>query len=238
MTGVNSTKPQLFVDTVSIPKRKPKANNKPKSKRSKPSPRRQPKSSSAKHRPSKPRKPALTRQERKEQGLCRCNQPAIQGQTRCPTCAEKHRAWLRPYSEARRRARGAKPLQRISDADLLRLIQAEVDTRESQVADPSVREVHPDTHSLSRAQRKSLSICSDCDYPSEERHTRCTLCLLRRRLDSRRRRAKATARLDDSIQSGHGRDRRAPLTETMTVNHGGNRQEQPNPSPDGVAQRH
>ena len=132
---------------------------------------------------------AESRQERKEQGLCRCNQPAIQGQTRCPDCAEKHRVWLRPYSETRRRAQGAKPTQRISDAELLQLIQAEVDARESQVSDPSIEKARPNTKSLSRAQRTSLGICSDCDYPSEDGHTRCTLCLLRLRLDSRRRRA-------------------------------------------------
>ena len=171
--GMHNTKPQLFVDTVFIPKRKTKANNKLKAKR------------------SKSRKPALTRQERKEQGLCRCNQPAIQGQTRCVACAEKHRAWGRQYWEARRRAAGAKPRQRISDEDLLKLIQAEVKAQDYQLSELSVRVVHPDTPSLSRAQRKSLGICRDCNYPSEDGHTRCTLCLLRLRLASRRRRAKA-----------------------------------------------
>ena len=189
--GVNDTKTQLFLDTIFVPKRKPKANNKPKPTRSKPPPRRQPKSPSAKHRPSKPRKPALTRQERKERGLCRCNQPAIPGQTRCPTCAEKHRAWLLPYSEARRRARGAKPREQISDAELLELIQAEIIAREAQVPELPVRVAHPGTPSLSRAQRKSLGICRNCKYPSEDGHTRCTLCLLKIRLASRRKRAKA-----------------------------------------------
>lgn len=135
---------------------------------------------------------AERRQHRKDNGLCvGCPNKPIEGQTRCAECAEKHRARLRPYSETRRRAQGAKPAKRLSDAELLDLIEKEVAARESQVANQSTEEVQPNTQYLSRAQRTSLGICSDCDFPSEEEHTRCTLCLLRLRLDARRRRAKA-----------------------------------------------
>ena len=132
------------------------------------------------------------RQRQKENGLCvGCPNKPIEGQTRCTECAEKHRARLRPYAETHRRAQGAKPTQRISEAELLQLIQAEVDARGPQVSDPSIGKAQPDSKSLSRDQRKSLGICSDCDYPSQDGHTRCTLCLLRLRLNARRRRAKA-----------------------------------------------
>ena len=129
------------------------------------------------------------RQRQKDNGLCvGCPNKPIEGQTRCTECAEKHRARIRTYAETHRRAQGAKPTKHISEAELLELIQKEVDTRESQVSDPSTEEAQPDTKSLSRVQRISLGICSDCDYPSEEGHARCTLCLLRLRLDARRRR--------------------------------------------------
>ena len=203
---------------------------------------------------TKPKKPRLTEEEKRarnrkrtaesrrnkrEKGLCvSCPDKTIEGQTRCPDCAEKHRVWLRPYSEMRRRAQGAKPTQRISDAELLQLIQAEVNARESQVSDPSIEKVRPNTQSLSRAQRTSLGICSDCDFPSEEGHTRCTICLLRLRLYSRRRRAKApsvpTTASKADMASSRGAARQAPPAETDTVNHGGNRLKQPNPSPHGV----
>ena len=55
--------------------------------------------------------PALTQQERKEQGLCRCGQATIQGLTCCPACAEKHRTWRRHNTEQRQRAEGANPHQ-------------------------------------------------------------------------------------------------------------------------------
>ena len=52
------------------------------------------------------------RQRAKELGICSaCSQPAIAGQTRCPTCAEKHRTWNRQNSEQRRSSEGANPHQ-------------------------------------------------------------------------------------------------------------------------------
>ena len=195
-TGINNTKPQLFVDTVFIPKRKPKANNKPKSKRSKPSPRRQPKPPSAKHRPSKPRKPALTHQERKEQGLCRCNQPAIQGQTRCATCAEKHRIWCRQYSENRRRAKGIKPRRRISP-ELIEQIQQDIADKEAsqvpkKVRNEAYKKKQREAQASLRAERKALGLCRDCGKPKPEGQTRCADCIQKHRQYWQRYVAKST----------------------------------------------
>ena len=189
---MNHPKPQLFVDTVFIPKRKPKA------KRSKPSPRRQPKPPSAKHRPSKPRKPALTHQERKEQGLCRCKQPAIQGQTRCATCAEKHRAWCRQYSENRRRAQGVKPRQRISP-ELIEQIQQDIATKEANQAPKRVRDEaynkkQREKQASLRAERKALGLCRDCGKPKPEGQTRCGDCVQRHGLYWQRHIAKSAKR--------------------------------------------
>ena len=47
------------------------------------------------------------REEAKELGLCRdCREPAIPDQTRCETCAEKHRVGRRQYDAARRKENG------------------------------------------------------------------------------------------------------------------------------------
>ena len=44
------------------------------------------------------------RQEAKEMGLCKgCRNPAISGQTRCETCAEKHRESRRRWQAQRKR---------------------------------------------------------------------------------------------------------------------------------------
>ena len=190
--GVNSTKPQLFLDIVFIPKRKPKAE------RSKPSPRRQPKPPSAKRRPSKPRKPALTRQERKEQGLCRCNQPAIQGQTRCANCAEKHREWCRQYSENRRRVKGMKPRPRISP-ELIEQIQQDIATKEASPVPKRVRsEAHKkyqrEKQARLRAERHELGLCRDCGKPKPEGQTRCAHCIQKHSQYWQRYAAKTTRR--------------------------------------------
>ncbi len=191
-------KPQLMVDTIFVPKRKPKAE------RSKPSLPRQPKPPSAKRQPSKPRKPALTRQERKEQGLCQCNQPAIQGQTRCPTCAEKHRAWCRQYSENRRRAQGVKPLQRTSP-ELIAQIQQEIAAKEANQAPKRVRndvyrKKQREKQASLRAERIALGLCCDCGKSKPEGQTRCDDCVQRRRLYWQRHVAKSTQRKLESAK--------------------------------------
>ena len=107
-TGINTLKQQLFIDITFIPKRtRKRMKSGPSRKSTRPS---QKKSAHApKPQPStRKQKPALTRQERKEQGLCRCSQPAVQEQTRCPDCVAKYREWHRQNSENRRRAKGIK----------------------------------------------------------------------------------------------------------------------------------
>ena len=110
-TGLRTLIPQLFTDTIFIPKRTPKHTKPPHAENQLGRARRNP---SAHQKPSRQRAkktPALTQQERKEQGLCRCGQATIQGLTCCPACAEKHRTWRRHNTEQRQRAEGANPHQ-------------------------------------------------------------------------------------------------------------------------------
>ena len=121
--GINPTKPQLLIDTILIPKRTRLPSRKQAIKRTKSTRRRNPTQKSQKKPAHAPKPtPARKRQERKEQGLCRCGQAAIQGQTRCAECAVKHREWTRQDSENRRRAKGIKPRPRFDDAELIEQI--------------------------------------------------------------------------------------------------------------------
>ena len=121
--GMNSTKPQFLIDTILIPKRTRLPSRKQAIKRTKSTRRRNPTQKSQKKPAHAPKPtPARKRQERKEQGLCRCGQAAIQGQTRCAECAVKHREWTRQDSENRRRAKGIKPRPRFDDAELIEQI--------------------------------------------------------------------------------------------------------------------
>ena len=121
--GMNPTKPQFLIDTILIPKRTRLPSRKQAIKRTKSTRRRNPTQKSQKKPAHAPKPtPARKRQERKEQGLCRCGQAAIQGQTRCAECAVKHREWTRQDSENRRRAKGIKPRPRFDDAELIEQI--------------------------------------------------------------------------------------------------------------------
>ena len=196
--GIHTSKPQLFVDTIFIPKRKRLASHKRQSKQTKSAPRQKPAPPTPKHRPSKRKKPALTRQERKEQGLCRCGQPAAQEQTRCPDCVEKHRKWNQPYSENRRRAKGAKPRPPIS-AELIEQIRKEIDAQDARGASATPKRVRSDEyrknqqqlHALVREERKSLGLCVQCAKPSLAGQTRCPDCTLKHRQYELRSRVKA-----------------------------------------------
>ena len=195
--GIHTSKPQICVDTIFIPKPRLRS-HKHQSKRTKSAPRQKPAPPTPKQRPSKRKKPALTRQERKEQGLCLCGQPAIHQQTRCPTCAEKHRAWNRQDSENRRRAKGAKPRPRI-DAQLIEQVRKELADQEAREASAPPKRVHSKTYNQDRAQyyarrraeRKSLGLCVQCAEPSLEGQTRCPDCVLKHRQYELRGRVKA-----------------------------------------------
>ena len=167
--GIQTSKPQLFIDTIFIPKPKRLASHTSRSKRSKSAARQKPAPPTPKPRPSKPRKPALTRQERKAQGLCRCGQAAIQEQTRCPTCAEKHRAWNRQYSKDRRRANGADPRPQ-TDEQCTEQFPKELAAQETGAASTAPKRVLSKAYNQERAQyqqrlrseRKSLDLCVQC----------------------------------------------------------------------------
>ena len=105
------------------------------------------------------------RQARKEQGLCHCGQPAIQGQTRCHECAEKHRAWHRQNSEKRRRAKGIKtppPVRRCrinradSERNCRKRQRSKPHTQES--AQQNVQSQGAQYQAKLRAERKSLGL--------------------------------------------------------------------------------
>ena len=185
-TGIRTPKPQYFVDTIYIPKGKRVA--KPKTKRTKPAPRQKPASQARKPRPSTPRKPALTRQQLKEQGLCRCGQPAIHEQTRCPTCAEKHRAWNRQHSENQRRAKGTTPRPPIDEQHIEQFTK-ELAAQETGAASTAPKRVRSKANNQERAQyqqrlrseRKSLGLCVQCAEPSLKGQTRCHDCVLKHR---------------------------------------------------------
>ena len=183
MTGIQHPKPQLLVDTILIPKRKPVTTHKRQSKRTRSTPRKKPVRPTPPIPPSTPKKPALTRQERKEQGLCRCGKAVIPAQTRCPTCAEKHRAWNRQDSENHRRAKGTKPRNRIS-AELIKQIQQDIATKEAsevpkRVRNEAYKKKQREAQASLRAERDSLGLCRDCGQPRPEGQTLCHDCVIR-----------------------------------------------------------
>ena len=186
--GIQTPKPQLLVDTIFIPKRKRPASHKHQSKQTKSAPRPKPAPPTPERRPSTRKKPALTLQERKEQGLCRCGQAAIQGQTRCSTCAEKHRAWNRQNSENRRRANGRKPRPQI-DQPFIEQVRKELAAQEAGAASTAPKRVRSKANNQERAQyqqrlrseRKSLGLCVQCAEPSLKGQTRCHDCVLKHR---------------------------------------------------------
>ena len=148
-------------------------------------------------------KPALTRQERKEQGLCRCSQPAVQEQTRCAECAAKHREWNRQNFENRRRAKGIKPRPRIS-AELIEQIQKEIADQETRGASQTPKRVRSEASKKKnqqhraqvRAERKSLGLCVQCAKPSLPGQVRCADCALKHRQTGLRSRVKAKLTAD------------------------------------------
>ena len=143
--------------------------------------------------------PTRKRQERKELGLCRCGQTAIQGQARCAECAAKHREWTRQDSENRRRAKGIKPRPRFDDAELMEQIQKEIAAQETRGTNRTPKRVRSEAHiqkralhqSQVRAERKLLGLCIQCAKPSLAGQIRCADCVLKHRQYERRSRVKA-----------------------------------------------
>ena len=197
---MNATKPQFLIDTILIPKRTRLPSRKQSIKRTKSTRRRNPTRKSQKKPAHAPKPtPARKRQERKEQGLCRCGQAAIQRQTRCAGCAAKHREWTRQDSGTRRRAKGIKPRPRFDDAELIEQIQKEIADQETRGASQTTTRVRSEAYKKKnqlhraqvRAERKSLGLCVQCAKPSLEGQARCADCALKHRLTGLRSRVKA-----------------------------------------------
>ena len=140
-------------------------------------------------------------QRRKELGLCKsCPNIAIEGQTRCQDCAEKHRAWSRQYSENRRRAQGMKPRRRIDDTELKEQLRHEIAEQENQETEQQPKRVRREAYKQEqrekqaslRAERASLGLCRDCGKFRVEGQTRCSDCVLRHRQYLQRAKAKVT----------------------------------------------
>ena len=110
--GLHHARPQLFIDTFQIPERTGKKKHKPNSNANNTKPKKSkkltaPKAPVPKRTPLTPearREIQRTRQkENRERAksleICRhCGEPAIEGQTRCKQCAEKHRISRRAYA--------------------------------------------------------------------------------------------------------------------------------------------
>ena len=107
-------------------------------------------------RTSTSKNPSLSREQRKAAGLCvSCPNQAIQGQTRCPACAEKHLQWYRS-KRAEKNAGAAGPSQQAGRSRKTAGARAEQE-REARVqaeaernaAEARIRELEADLQRLS-----------------------------------------------------------------------------------------
>ena len=126
-------------------------------------------------------------QRRKELGLCKsCPNNTINRQTRCQDCAEKHRAWLRPYSENRRRAQGITPRPRTDDTAMEEELRREIVGQENQgtgrqpkrIRSEAYKQKQREKQASLRAERASLGLCRSCGKFSVQGQTRCPDCVL------------------------------------------------------------
>ena len=142
-------------------------------------------------------KPALSRQERKEQGLCRCSQAAIQGQTHCAECAEKHRTWNRRTRKTDEGQKARKPRPRISSEPIQQL-RKEIASQDkgtsrapNRVRSEAYKKKNQQHQAQVRAEHKSLGLCVQCAKPSLEGQNRCADRALKHRQHGSRSRVKA-----------------------------------------------
>ena len=154
------------------------------------------------------RKRALTKenaQRRKKLGRCKsCSNNAIKGQTRCQDCAEKHRAWLRAYSENRRRAQGIRPRPRTDDAAMEEEILREIVEQENQgtgrrpkrIRSEAYKQRQREKQASLRAERASLGLCRDCGKFSVQGQIRCPDCVMRHRQSGKRGRVRVRVQKD------------------------------------------
>ena len=132
----------------------------------------------------------------KEGGSClNCKNPAIPGQTRCKTCADKHRA---------RRTRKSITV-RTSDEEAAvkeRAKQArrKYDRKRSKTPE---RKAYLNTYNKAWIQnRKSIGLCRVCSSPAIPNQTRCEPCAENRRI-SRRKADKATKEREKAQRAGN-----------------------------------
>ena len=174
-----------------------------------------------------PKRTPLTPEERKERqriqfkaklerakslGLCRrCGEPAIQGQTRCETCAEKHRVSSKnKYGETNAVAKLANgdPSNKPKVPDCLgnNLPQPVKQTALPQAKPlsertnsesrreyerlrgqrPERREFRRKAAQVSRQKAKDLALCKVCRNPAIPGQTRCEICAEKHRQGNRR----------------------------------------------------
>ena len=164
-------------------------------------------------------------------GLCRhCEKPAIQGQTRCERCAEKHRVTRRAYDIKRRAvAKRAKdelthkaavpdlpknapphPTNRTSHsppkvADKSPTFEARQEYERLRQQRPERKEAQRRKAHRKRQRAKELGLCRDCMKPAIPDQTMCEICAekhrQRRRKNDAGRRAKAKAERGARIQN-------------------------------------
>lgn len=104
-------------------------------------------------------------------------------QTRCPACAEKHRA----YSENRRRAKGIQPRPPAKHTELIETVWKELvgpgddgtNQKPKRVRSEAYKKAKREKQATLKAERDSLGLCRDCGKPRPEGQTRCHDCVIR-----------------------------------------------------------
>ena len=182
----------------------------------------------------KPRRTPLTPEARKERqrtsfkkkledakslGLCRhCREPAIEGQTRCEKCAERHRARRREDDSGRRAA--AKPSEeRPTQEPVAPASPGGTDPQPDQQAEHEKakpageastltsrqeygrpgsqrserEETRPSSEQRQRERRKAAGLCKNCAEPSKPGRSRCEGCSEKQRVEEREARARKKA---------------------------------------------
>ena len=187
-------KPQLLTDSFHYPKRG--AKNKKQKSATRANHSRKPKTPED----PKPKRTPLTPEARKERqqtsfkkkledakslGLCRhCREPAIEGQTRCQQCAERHRVRSREYDGKRRAA------AKLSEEKLTQKYERPPKSQRSEQ-----EEAYLSNEQRQREKRKATGLRKDCPEPSRPGRSRCEGCTEKRRVGEREARARKKAEL-------------------------------------------
>ena len=118
-------------------------------------------------------------EDAKSLGLCRhCREPAIEGQTRCQQCAERHRARRREDDSGRRAA--AKLSEERPTQEYGRPPKSRRSEQEEACLSSEQRQ---------RERRKAAGLCKNCPEPSKPGRSRCEGCSEKQRVQEREARA-------------------------------------------------